>query len=684
MSASGPDNLPAESDEGAGLPRQAGPPESAAGLPAAPAWRVTPQAVAPPPSFFDWLPWEKILIWGLFLLAVYTLRHFFFIIFMTFLLAYIVRSVVRSISLTVSPRRERVWLERFLTVGCFALLLAGVYGLGSYLGPRLVREAEGLIKRVTEVNPQHELNKILTKTVGAFLFQRRYGAQSDPRYQAALIEFEATGLQATAYEKFPQIAQNILRLFESDEKAKLADQVRSRASDAEFEAWFLRERAPAIYKQDQEKRIQAWEHQYEESAAITGAPPLAERRKMGDFVRFRDERIHKTIFDEFTKDTAKREELRREWLDEKVKAAFETLKDSPEFERRFEAFYQGLARGDRPPEAPDYATFVRLREAHPLGAEAFAQVLWQGRTEEEQRAQARDQFETSKMEELAGAWMQSDTDLARSVRDALMQNVQAGLKAIPGWVQGAITYVITIPIQLALSLLLSFFITLDIPRMRRGLARLKRSRIQDFYQEIAPGLYNFGRLIGRAFQAQGVIALFNTLLTFLAITLLGIRNEIFLCGIVFICSFIPILGVVLSSIPIAIVAIVQPDGSIWLALKAIAAILVIHFVETSVLNPKILGDMLHLHPVVVLAVLAIGEHFFGIWGLLLAVPVTVYIIRCVILNEEIPGLIEQAPFDRLDGVPPRGPPAGPTDLVIGVDEKASRARERQLGVGAGH
>ena len=37
------------------------------------------------PLFPDWLPWEKILIWGLFFLVVYTLRHFFFIIFMTFI-----------------------------------------------------------------------------------------------------------------------------------------------------------------------------------------------------------------------------------------------------------------------------------------------------------------------------------------------------------------------------------------------------------------------------------------------------------------------------------------------------------------------------------------------------------------------------------------------------------------------
>jgi predicted PurR-regulated permease PerM len=151
---------------------------------------------------------------------------------------------------------------------------------------------------------------------------------------------------------------------------------------------------------------------------------------------------------------------------------------------------------------------------------------------------------------------------------------------------------------------------------------------------------------------------------------------VFLCAIVFVCSFIPVLGVVLSSIPIAIVALVQRDGSMFLALQAIAGILVIHFIETSLLNPKILGDMLHLHPVAVLAVLAIGEHFFGVWGLLLGVPIAVYIFRCVILNESIPGLIETEPFRDDD----RPPDTGGGKLLI--DPSGDAKRREAVGAGA--
>src|SRR5437773_1016822 len=58
-------------------------------------FRTTPIPRSGPPGFLAWFPWEKILIWALFLSAVYVLRHFFFIIFMTFMITYIMANVVK-------------------------------------------------------------------------------------------------------------------------------------------------------------------------------------------------------------------------------------------------------------------------------------------------------------------------------------------------------------------------------------------------------------------------------------------------------------------------------------------------------------------------------------------------------------------------------------------------------------
>jgi hypothetical protein len=46
----------------------------------------------------------------------------------------------------------------------------------------------------------------------------------------------------------------------------------------------------------------------------------------------------------------------------------------------------------------------------------------------------------------------------------------------------------------------------------------------------------------------------------------------------------------------------------------------IHQVEANFLNPKIIGTAAKIHPCLVVFVLITGEHFFGLWGALLAVP----------------------------------------------------------------
>jgi predicted PurR-regulated permease PerM len=642
---------------------------------------------SPPPTqhvkLLDWLPWEKSLIWGLVILAVYAMRHFFFIIFVTFIVAYIMRSSVRRISRFVLPNRESAWLERSLTVAGFVLLLFGLYGVGNYLGPEIYRQGQALFDRVKTIEPEKELNNLITRTVGTVLFYRNYGGKTDDRYKEKFQEFQKEGPGVAAFKTFPDLVASLESHFELEEAQKIKAKLTEKDKDKEFQAWFIREKSPSIFERDRVELIKKWEKRYEDAAEFAGLPSLSDVKAKADYESHRDPRIKEMIFKDLDKTQNAFAAYRTAWEEYTVKNALTALKSSPSHTERFRELYNRLRKEEAPaftlPEGkPPYelAKYFELKDAYEHGEAAFAFALRDlvPTSEEYSLTQAQSTFEQTETRHLVDSFLKSPT--YGKIRDVASEYVENGLKSLAVWVQQTIGYLFTLPVQLALSLLLSFFITFDIPRLRRGLLGLKQSRVHDFYEEIAPGLYNFGRLIGRAFQAQGVIALFNTLLTFVAFRALQIQNETFLCALVFVCSFIPVLGVVLSSVPISILSIVQPGGSIFLALEAIAAILVIHFIETSVLNPKILGEMLHLHPVMVLAVLAIGEHFFGVWGLLLGVPVTVFIIRCVILNEEIPGLIEADPLARVSpALEPRvSAPAPPASFTV---EDGRRDTERK-------
>lgn len=194
-----------------------------------------------------------------------------------------------------------------------------------------------------------------------------------------------------------------------------------------------------------------------------------------------------------------------------------------------------------------------------------------------------------------------------------------------------------------LALLFSFLILIDLKRIKRGVAQLKTSRIGDFYDEAAQPIMRFGVLVGRAIEAQAWIAGLNTVLTLIGMLLLGIPMVAMLSVIVFVCSFIPVLGVFLSTTPIVLVAL--NAGGPGLSLAAIVMVIVVHAVEAYLLNPMIYGRHLRLNPVLTLIILYVGYNLFGLWGMLLGVPVARYFIHDVLgvpFKEREPPLLRRA------------------------------------------
>ncbi|GAX80385.1 hypothetical protein CEUSTIGMA_g7824.t1 [Chlamydomonas eustigma] len=179
-------------------------------------------------------------------------------------------------------------------------------------------------------------------------------------------------------------------------------------------------------------------------------------------------------------------------------------------------------------------------------------------------------------------------------------------------------------VQTMVSLVLGFMLVWDMPSIKQGVSTLGSSRLAPVYNEVAPVLTVFGRLFGKALKVQARIALINTALTALGMWLLQIPGLAILSLFVFVCSFIPIAGCILSTVPIGFVALTE-YGFFKLAM-VICMVIFVHFVEAYFLNPAIYSAHLKLHPLLVLSVLVVAEHSIGVWGLLLAVPLTVFML----------------------------------------------------------
>ena len=185
---------------------------------------------------------------------------------------------------------------------------------------------------------------------------------------------------------------------------------------------------------------------------------------------------------------------------------------------------------------------------------------------------------------------------------------------------------------LILAIIFSFILVMDWQRISGTMKELENSRIRSFYIGAAPHLHAFANVLGKAFTAQAMIATCNTVLTAAGVWFFQVPNIALIMTVVFLCGFIPILGTFLSSVPIVIFAI--QVGGILLVVKLLVLVAIVHAFEAYVLNPKITGNVLHVHPILVLVLLLVGERFFGIWGMVVGVPIGYYIISVLTMKDE--------------------------------------------------
>ncbi len=132
-----------------------------------------------------------------------------------------------------------------------------------------------------------------------------------------------------------------------------------------------------------------------------------------------------------------------------------------------------------------------------------------------------------------------------------------------------------------------------------------------YFDEISAELAVFSRLLGKSLEAQIVIAALIAVATFVAMWWLGVDNKHFLAMIVFLSNLIPIVGVLIATAAMAVGAVLQPDGTIWLAVQIIIASVCIHLATHSIISPRIVGKWFHLHPVLALVILVVSKHFLG-------------------------------------------------------------------------
>jgi predicted PurR-regulated permease PerM len=124
--------------------------------------------------------------------------------------------------------------------------------------------------------------------------------------------------------------------------------------------------------------------------------------------------------------------------------------------------------------------------------------------------------------------------------------------------------------------------------------------------------------LGLWLRGQLILCLVIFVLTYIGLTILGVKYALVLALIAGVTEFIPYLGPIIGGIPAVFLAFTQ---SPMLALFTIILYVVVQQIENNLLVPKIMEKAVGLNPIASIIVLMIGFSVGGVMGAILSIPV---------------------------------------------------------------
>ncbi len=157
--------------------------------------------------------------------------------------------------------------------------------------------------------------------------------------------------------------------------------------------------------------------------------------------------------------------------------------------------------------------------------------------------------------------------------------------------------------------------------------------VEDFLRIVTPIKYEqyvlslwkrTERKIALWVQGQMLLGLIIAVILFIGLSLLGVRYALLLAIIAGFTELIPY-GLLLAFIPA--IAVAFSDGSVKLAGYTLILYTAVQQIENYVIAPLITNKSVGISPLVVILSLFIGGTLLGFWGILLAIPVAVFLIE---------------------------------------------------------
>ena len=181
-----------------------------------------------------------------------------------------------------------------------------------------------------------------------------------------------------------------------------------------------------------------------------------------------------------------------------------------------------------------------------------------------------------------------------------------------------------------LAIVIAFYLLQD---KARALIFLKKLTYSLFKRKVYHHIEILAKDIDYVFsgyiRGQILDAIIIAILTSIVLTILRLDFAIIIGIIAGIFNLIPYFGPVVGFVLAGLIGIMDPEP--MKAVYGVGAMLIIQQLDGWIIVPKVVGECVKLHPVVVLLAILIGGNLFGLVGMLIGVPIAGF-IRLVLLR----------------------------------------------------
>ncbi len=246
-------------------------------------------------------------------------------------------------------------------------------------------------------------------------------------------------------------------------------------------------------------------------------------------------------------------------------------------------------------------------------------------------------------------------------------------KQVVTWVTSSTLKAPKFLLNVLIMVISTIFLTVDFPKINAFVQRQLSERWRTLLHNARVQL---GRTLWSYLRSYAMILSITFVEIFLGLSIIGINNAAGIAIAIAVFDILPVVGSGIILLPWTIYTFISGNLTTGLGL---AILYVVVIVVRQVMEPKIVGDRVGLHPIVTLLAMVLGTYLFGGIGLL-GLPITIALIHA--LNKQgaihLYKMADDAPAadaaSEYDAAPPKPADAPAAKATVKAKKSAKKSK----------